>query len=73
MYWNDHPVPGGTLRENLFGVKGQNLVADDHPAYPFAWKVRKTNHKSVWDFRENGAEIAAVEAARVKETVLIQP
>jgi len=60
MYWNDYPVPGGTLRENILGVKGQNMVMDDHPAHKFAWNVRETNYKSVWDLRENGLEVLAV-------------
>ena len=63
IYHTEYPVPGGTLRENLYRKKGQNLVPDDHPAHPYKWNVRETNHKSAWDLRENGAELAAAAAA----------
>jgi hypothetical protein len=58
VYQTEYPVPGGTLRENLFGVEGQTLVKNDHPAYKFKWDVRETNHQTVWDMRENGWEMA---------------
>ncbi|EXJ85308.1 hypothetical protein A1O3_05983 [Capronia epimyces CBS 606.96] len=61
LYWDDYPVPGGTLRENLHGIKGQKLVKADHPAHQFKWNVRKTNHPSLWDLRQNGLELATKE------------
>lgn len=61
IYWNDYPVPGGTMRENLHGVKGQNLVEDDHPASKFKWDKREEKLVSAWDNRKNGVEMAAKE------------
>ncbi len=29
IYWNDYDVPGGTLRENVYG-KGQSHLSSDH-------------------------------------------
>ncbi|RDW58429.1 hypothetical protein BP5796_12359 [Coleophoma crateriformis] len=63
VYWMDYPVPGGSLRENIHGIKGQKLVKEDHPAYPFKWNVRKENGISAWDARQNGLEIAKAAAA----------
>lgn len=68
VYWNDYPVPGGTLRENLLGVNGQKMVSDDHPAHQFAWNVRKSNHPTVWDLRQNGAEVATKQIPTVNGT-----
>lgn len=60
----DYPVPGGTLRENMHGVKGQNLVKADHPAYQYKWDVRKENGISAFDARRNGLEMAKAAAER---------
>lgn len=54
VYWDEYSVPGGTLRENMLGLKGQRLVEDDHPASQFKWNVRKTNGLSAWERRQSG-------------------
>ena len=57
-------MPGGTLRENIHGVKGQTLVKDDHPAHQFKWNVRKENGVSAWDARQNGLQITKAAAEK---------
>jgi hypothetical protein len=37
LMWEDYEVKGGTLRENLTGVKGQKGVSDDHYAAQFRY------------------------------------
>lgn len=31
LYWEDYPVPGGTLRENAHNVPGKPFLSPDHP------------------------------------------
>jgi hypothetical protein len=73
----DYPVPGGTLRENIHGIKGQKLVKDDHPAHQFKWNVRQQNGVSAWDARQNGLEMAKAAAEKAagetKEAVNMVP
>jgi hypothetical protein len=33
----DYAVPGGTFRENLYGVKGQTFLPKDHYAHDYRW------------------------------------
>ncbi|ONH65976.1 Dimethyl-sulfide monooxygenase [Cyberlindnera fabianii] len=35
--WEDYPVPGGTLRENLTGEKGHTHIQEGHPAFGYTW------------------------------------
>jgi hypothetical protein len=37
LMWEDYDVPGGTLRENLYGVEGQNHLRDDHYGHKFKY------------------------------------
>ncbi|KAF2808492.1 bacterial luciferase-like protein [Mytilinidion resinicola] len=37
LMWEDYTVPGGTLRENLTGVKGQKGISSDHYAAKFKY------------------------------------
>jgi hypothetical protein len=39
LFWDDYAVPGGTLRENYNGVKGQNRLDSSHPGAKFFWKA----------------------------------
>ena len=39
LYWEDYPVPGGTLRENMRESVGQPRLADDHPGAKFRWNA----------------------------------
>ncbi|ODQ59569.1 hypothetical protein WICANDRAFT_30536 [Wickerhamomyces anomalus NRRL Y-366-8] len=39
LFHLDYEVPGGTLRENLNGQKGQTFLAKDHPAYGLRWEA----------------------------------
>lgn len=39
VFWEDYAVPGGTLRENFYGEKGQKRLPDDHPGTKFAWRA----------------------------------
>ncbi|ONH64715.1 Dimethyl-sulfide monooxygenase [Cyberlindnera fabianii] len=38
LSWDDYPVPGGTLRENLNGVKGETHLSKSHPAHGYIWR-----------------------------------
>ncbi|RDW74809.1 hypothetical protein BP6252_05951 [Coleophoma cylindrospora] len=31
LYWEDYPVPGGTLRENMNSIPGKPYLSKDHP------------------------------------------
>ncbi|KAG7729420.1 hypothetical protein KL933_001646 [Ogataea haglerorum] len=37
LFWEDYAVPGGTFRENVYGVKGQTFLPPDHPLYDTRW------------------------------------
>lgn len=39
VFWDDYAVPGGTLRENYFGRRGQNRLANNHPGAQYFWKA----------------------------------
>ncbi|KAL1303787.1 hypothetical protein AAFC00_007124 [Neodothiora populina] len=39
LFWSDYAVPGGTYRENLYGVKGLAYPPKDHPAAAYHWKA----------------------------------
>ncbi|KAH8880228.1 Nitrilotriacetate monooxygenase component A/pristinamycin IIA synthase subunit A, partial [Thozetella sp. PMI_491] len=41
VYWEDYPVVGGTLRENLSCNPGQPHLADDHPGSKFKWNAQQ--------------------------------
>jgi FMN-dependent oxidoreductase (nitrilotriacetate monooxygenase family) len=45
LFWKDYPVPGGTFRENVFGVKGQSFLHEDHPAHGLRWTDDKTKEE----------------------------
>lgn len=38
MFWTDYAVPGGTLRENYLGKKGESRLSDTHPGAKYFWK-----------------------------------
>ncbi|KAH6677711.1 luciferase-like domain-containing protein [Halenospora varia] len=37
LMWDDYDVPGGTLRENLYGFEGQKYLRDDHYGHKFRY------------------------------------
>lgn len=37
LLWDDYPVQNGTFRENLYGMKGQSFVPEEHIAYGYRW------------------------------------
>ena len=39
LFWKDYAVPGGSLRENYLGQKGQNRLSDTHPGARYFWKA----------------------------------
>lgn len=39
VVWNDYAVPGGTLRENYYGQKGQNRLPANHIGAKFKWRA----------------------------------
>lgn len=38
LFWEDYAVDGGTFRENMYGVSGQNRLPDSHPGSKYTWK-----------------------------------
>ena len=46
VFWDDHAVPGGTVRENYFGKPGGNQLADNHPGAQYFWKVDEPEPES---------------------------
>ncbi|KAL9594426.1 MAG: hypothetical protein Q9219_007042 [cf. Caloplaca sp. 3 TL-2023] len=39
LFWDDYAVDGGTYRENIFGMHGQNGLLPDHPASKYRWRA----------------------------------
>lgn len=39
LFWDDYEVPGGTYRENFYGVEGQKYPLDEHIASKYQWKA----------------------------------
>jgi alkanesulfonate monooxygenase SsuD/methylene tetrahydromethanopterin reductase-like flavin-dependent oxidoreductase (luciferase family) len=37
LMWEDYDIPGGTLRENLYGVERQKYLRDDHYGHKFKY------------------------------------
>jgi alkanesulfonate monooxygenase SsuD/methylene tetrahydromethanopterin reductase-like flavin-dependent oxidoreductase (luciferase family) len=37
LMWDDYDVPGGTLRENLYGDQGQKYLRNDHYGHKFVY------------------------------------
>jgi hypothetical protein len=41
LMWDDYAVPGGTFRENLYGMPDQTFLPDHHPGSKFKWNAPK--------------------------------
>ncbi|KAI9685822.1 MAG: hypothetical protein M1822_004100 [Bathelium mastoideum] len=39
LFWEDYAVPGGSLRENYLGQKGQSRLSNTHPGARYSWKA----------------------------------
>lgn len=39
LFWEDYAVPGGTIRENYSGIKGQTRLSGGHPGAKYVWKA----------------------------------
>jgi hypothetical protein len=39
VFWDDYTVPGGTLRENYYGITGQKRLPDNHPGSKYVWRA----------------------------------
>ncbi|KAK3400430.1 luciferase-like domain-containing protein [Sordaria brevicollis] len=39
LFWDDYEVPGGTYRENFYGVEGQKYPLGEHIASKYQWKA----------------------------------
>lgn len=39
LFWEDYAVPGGTYRENLYGVRGQSGPLHEHVASRYRWRA----------------------------------
>jgi FMN-dependent oxidoreductase (nitrilotriacetate monooxygenase family) len=39
VFWDEYAVPGGTLRENYTGKKGQQRLLDTHPGAKYVWRA----------------------------------
>ena len=38
VFWEDYAVPGGTMRENYSGKKGQRRLIETHPGAQYFWR-----------------------------------
>ena len=45
LFWEDYAVPGGTYRENFYGVKGQSGPLEEHVASTYRWKAGQTKEE----------------------------
>lgn len=47
MFWDEYTVPGGTYRENFYGMPGQKQPLDEHVASKYKWKagIPKEDHR----------------------------
>ncbi len=63
VFWKDYPVNGGTFRENVFGVKGQNFLHEDHPAYKLRWEAGISKEQ----FEKNLEEYQKIRLGRREE------
>src|ERR1022692_1135236 len=43
LMWDDYAVPGGTFRENLYGIPGQTSLPEHHPGSKFKWNALATH------------------------------
>ncbi|KAM0406653.1 hypothetical protein ACHAPZ_003421 [Fusarium culmorum] len=41
LFWDDYTVPGGTYRENFYGIPGQKYPLEEHVASSHLWSARK--------------------------------
>lgn len=64
IYWNDYPVPGGTLRENMQNNPGQPLAAPDHPAAKLRWD--KFHAKATNDVSDTKVDAASEDLGKVE-------
>ncbi|KAL2186922.1 Nitrilotriacetate monooxygenase component A/pristinamycin IIA synthase subunit A [Thermothelomyces heterothallicus CBS 203.75] len=39
LFWDDYAVPGGTYRENFYGVAGQKYPPENHVAAKYRWRA----------------------------------
>lgn len=53
LMWEDYDVPGGTLRENLYGVKGQKHLREDHYGHKFKYPSDFAGDTMVNEVAEN--------------------
>ncbi|KAI1029650.1 hypothetical protein LB503_008087 [Fusarium chuoi] len=47
LFWDDYAVPGGSYRENFYGLPGQKYPLDEHAASKYRWAagVPASEHK----------------------------
>lgn len=61
----EYPVPGGTFRENAYGLKGQVYLPEDHPFYKLRWQDRLSKDQ----FEEHLRQFEQERDARYKEII----
>jgi hypothetical protein len=47
LFWEDYAVPGGSYRENFYGLPGQKYPLEEHVASKYRWAagVPASEHK----------------------------
>ncbi|PCD24093.1 hypothetical protein FGRA07_11448 [Fusarium graminearum] len=59
LFWDDYAVPGGTYRENFYGIPGQKYPLEEHVASSHLWSAPKDEsselgeHHIGGDFEDN--------------------
>lgn len=62
LFWEDYKVKGGTLRENLYGVKGQTFFPKTHPIHNVAWEGET---KEQWEAKVKKWEVERAELKKL--------
>ncbi|KAM7190218.1 putative xenobiotic compound monooxygenase [Naviculisporaceae sp. PSN 640] len=47
IFWDDYAVPGGTYRENLYGIEGQKGPLPEHVASKYRWRAGVSAEEAV--------------------------
>jgi hypothetical protein len=75
--WTDYAVPGGTFRENLYGLEGQPYLPEHHPGHQFKWHVKKAKDAEAAESKvatENASGTGgASEVSTIPESTAVEP
>ncbi|KAH8646144.1 FMN-dependent oxidoreductase [Xylariales sp. PMI_506] len=70
--WTEYAFPGGTFRENLYGLEGQTYLPDDHPGHQFKWHVKQAKEAEK-KATETPAEDTVTTEADIGKLSVVEP